>query len=768
MFAVDPAALPSLPPLARWLLRAILSTRPLPGELWLRLCQGLPLWPGSTESPAVVMQRLQREGWIADDADGRLAVTGPAGAIADAITSAAEPELRRWNQLMWRAALIHASPPARRILSRALSSIDRGACVPPTDRAISACDVAFELTHARAEPSASVVVRTLAAARPRIAERVLVCGGRGGSIALGAAGMIGPSGRVLTIDWDVQAVEQARAAVAAHGQSGRVQVAQQDDVTLGRSERGPWDVIVLFGAVPRVPENLLEQLNGDTGRVLFFLHDGRHGPTCWVVRKHRSARRIPELEAMPCHPIPGRGGFDPPLAPMPRSTEGPSLTMVARRASAERRLPRRLGDALEFAHTAEDPAEQLALALALGRAMTNLLARALDVRASRPRPGPGSAPDGAAFRGGEGPPERPRADTAEDALSRPWNDRSVLAAHAALALARGAEPLDGNGAATLRDVLAAMQAYDAARTRDLVQAPSDDDARALAATILRALRVLLTEEPFFSSHLRPGPRPADHVPGWITPRGLPSRDVPHDLLEQLNAAIPHTLPQTLLALYERRHERRRGVPVESHRVDLSDPLPPDAGHAKMIAYLRAQKVCGPAVLAAMDALRRRDFVPTAHRRDADQLFRIDDGRVIPTPEDVARALERLAVKPGDRVLEIGGGCGYVTAVLLRMGAHVTTIEPDPAAAARCIDRLEHHGLAADVHARDGAHGWPERGPFDRILAHGATAGDLAPLVAQLTPGGILLATMDPDGPSPLQSLIEVRRGPNGDASLRLG
>ena len=171
----------------------------------------------------------------------------------------------------------------------------------------------------------------------------------------------------------------------------------------------------------------------------------------------------------------------------------------------------------------------------------------------------------------------------------------------------------------------------------------------------------------------------------------------------------------------------------------------------------------PRVLGAMAELPRALFVPTPLRdeADADRPLPIGCGQTISQPFVVAYMTERLALRGFERVLEVGTGSGYQTAVLAHLAAEVYSIEIVPELAARARAILEDELGLMNVHLRtgDGAEGWAEVAPFDRIVVTAAAPEVPPALVAQLAPGGRMIL---PVGASlEDQMLRAVERGDDG-------
>jgi protein-L-isoaspartate(D-aspartate) O-methyltransferase len=167
----------------------------------------------------------------------------------------------------------------------------------------------------------------------------------------------------------------------------------------------------------------------------------------------------------------------------------------------------------------------------------------------------------------------------------------------------------------------------------------------------------------------------------------------------------------------------------------------DARSRMVDEQIRARGVHDGRVLDAMRKVPRDLFIPEESRREAydDHPVPIGFGATISQPYIVGYMSEALKLEPSHRVLEIGTGCGYQTAILAEIAAHVYSIEVVPELAARAratLDSLGYTNIA--VRTGDGHDGWPEEAPFDRIL--GAAAADEVPsaLLEQLADAGIMV------------------------------
>ncbi len=160
--------------------------------------------------------------------------------------------------------------------------------------------------------------------------------------------------------------------------------------------------------------------------------------------------------------------------------------------------------------------------------------------------------------------------------------------------------------------------------------------------------------------------------------------------------------------------------------------------------LRGRGIRNPDVLSAMGEIPRHLFIGGGSHEEAyaDHPCPIGYGQTISQPFMVATMTEALSLAPDHRVLEVGTGCGYQTAVLARLVHEVYTIEiiaPLAQQAQRTLQTLAICNVR--FHVGDGHHGWPESEVFDRIMITAAAAEVPAKLFEQLADGGLLLAPM---------------------------
>lgn len=157
--------------------------------------------------------------------------------------------------------------------------------------------------------------------------------------------------------------------------------------------------------------------------------------------------------------------------------------------------------------------------------------------------------------------------------------------------------------------------------------------------------------------------------------------------------------------------------------------------------IAARGVRDPRLLAVMRAVPRHCFVPPDERTWAysDSPLPIGHGQTISQPYIVALMTELLELKPDDRVLEVGTGCGYQAAVLAGLAANVYGVEIIPELAQQARETLVGLGYAnIHIYTGDGSQGWPEAAPYDGILVAASAPSVPEPLLEQLQEGGRLV------------------------------
>ncbi|NDL61192.1 protein-L-isoaspartate(D-aspartate) O-methyltransferase [Acerihabitans arboris] len=176
----------------------------------------------------------------------------------------------------------------------------------------------------------------------------------------------------------------------------------------------------------------------------------------------------------------------------------------------------------------------------------------------------------------------------------------------------------------------------------------------------------------------------------------------------------------------------------------------------LLEQLRQQGIKDERLLQAIESVPRERFIDEAfeHKAYDNTALPIGSGQTISQPYIVARMTELLRLQPTSRVLEIGTGSGYQTAILAHLVQHVCSVERIKKLqwqAKRRLKQLDLHNVS--TRHGDGWLGWPSRGPFDAIIVTAAPPEIPSALMAQLDEGGIMVLPVGEDA----QDLTVVRR-----------
>jgi protein-L-isoaspartate(D-aspartate) O-methyltransferase len=160
--------------------------------------------------------------------------------------------------------------------------------------------------------------------------------------------------------------------------------------------------------------------------------------------------------------------------------------------------------------------------------------------------------------------------------------------------------------------------------------------------------------------------------------------------------------------------------------------------------IRTWNVLDQRVLDVLLDMPREDYVPAAYRNLAfiDMEIPLGHGEAMLTPKLEARIVQELAIKKTDKVLEVGTGSGFMTALLARVAKHVHSVEIVPEFKQQTAEKLQAHGIHnVTLEEGDAARGWDRHGPYDVIVLTGSVPVLPDAFTASLNPGGRLFAVV---------------------------
>lgn len=178
--------------------------------------------------------------------------------------------------------------------------------------------------------------------------------------------------------------------------------------------------------------------------------------------------------------------------------------------------------------------------------------------------------------------------------------------------------------------------------------------------------------------------------------------------------------------------------------------------------VRTWEVLDQNILDLLGVVHREDFVPDSYKKVAlaDVSIPLIHDQVMMTPKIEARLLQALTISPSDKVLEIGTGSGYLTALLARLGQQVISIDIFPAFTEHASIKLADHNIHnVSLHTANAIDGWAATGPYDVIAVTGSLPTSSHPLELQLVEGGRMFLIM---GTSPVMSAMLITRTGKND------
>ena len=246
------------------------------------------------------------------DDEGRicLRIDFAADKIAKELRNRSEDDHKTLRDFLNRF-LIEAFEIQNTTLERALLKTDRRNSVEKENHLLAACDIPISVPGDVTTSAYGVILWILTATELKPNDRVLICGATGGMTAVLAKHIVGDNGEVSVIEWNEETAQWARDSIARHGfKPDSIKVTLQDDVTVGSGDEGYWNTIIMNGSIPKIPYSLLDQLDDEEGRILFFMQNHRQSQTCWVVHKNESIVTQKELSRFRFTPIYGKYGWD--------------------------------------------------------------------------------------------------------------------------------------------------------------------------------------------------------------------------------------------------------------------------------------------------------------------------------------------------------------------------------------------------------------------------------------------------------------------------
>lgn len=206
-----------------------------------------------------------------------------------------------------------------------------------------------------------------------------------------------------------------------------------------------------------------------------------------------------------------------------------------------------------------------------------------------------------------------------------------------------------------------------------------------------------------------------------------------------------------------------------HNTNMTVQMDPERARFNMIEQqIRTWEVLDQRVLDSLARVPREDYTPPTYRALAfmDLEIPLGHGEKMLAPKLQARMVQELALNPGDRVLEVGAGSGYMTALLAGLASHVYTVDIIAEFTRTASENLAAHGVHnVTVENGDAARGWDRHGPYDAIVLTGSVPVLPEAFKSSLATGGRLLAVIGE--PPVMPATLVTRLGPDAYHAIGL-
>lgn len=257
-----------------------------------------------------IVEAFISEGWLKEDEENFLA-TESLQLLKEKVYEACALHRDEWRKKLLEHVCNYVKVPESHPIRNVLMNIDRRFFMPEGSEWRADYDKPVMIKPGMTESAIHAVLYSILPMNPMPGDHVMVCGAKGGMLGGMLSGLVGKKGKVTMLDWDEDIIEHIE---KAYGRSNTLprkpELVLKEDVTEGHPIGSPWDIIILNGTVPKIPYDLIHQLNDEKGRILFHLADSVKSSQCFVIHKNKSIIREEKMSRFRYTNIPGKYGFD--------------------------------------------------------------------------------------------------------------------------------------------------------------------------------------------------------------------------------------------------------------------------------------------------------------------------------------------------------------------------------------------------------------------------------------------------------------------------
>lgn len=250
---------------------------------------------------------IKKEG----DGDFSYKVSEEFSTVRQSIIDACSLKREAWRSLLIEHVCNYVEVPIDHPLRSTLNKIDRKYFMPETKEYLADYDIPVSIKTGMTESAIHAVLMSIMPIDPKPGDHIMVCGAKGGLLGCLISELVGSKGRVMLLDWDSDIIQHVTHSLSNVTKlSKKPELILKEDVTDGYTSGAPWNAIILNGTVPKIPYDLIHQLDDENGRIIFFLADKGGSSQCLLVNKNRSIIKEEKLSRFRYTNIPGKYGFD--------------------------------------------------------------------------------------------------------------------------------------------------------------------------------------------------------------------------------------------------------------------------------------------------------------------------------------------------------------------------------------------------------------------------------------------------------------------------
>lgn len=260
---------------------------------------------------AEIISQLFLKSGLVEMNEENLVSTDVLQSTLDIVREACLTRRDEWRKLLIDHVCEYVEVPAEHPLRSSLHKIDRLHFMPKGKEYFADYDFPIPIKEGMTESAIHAVLMSIMPMNIKPGDHVLIAGAKGGFLGALIQDLVGTKGKVTLLDWNPEIVSHAQSAFSAVSSlSKQPEVKLKEDITEGYAEGAPWNAIILNGTVPKIPYDLIHQLDDDDGRILFFLAEGGGSSQCLLIHKNKSIIQEEKLSKFRYTNIPGKYGFD--------------------------------------------------------------------------------------------------------------------------------------------------------------------------------------------------------------------------------------------------------------------------------------------------------------------------------------------------------------------------------------------------------------------------------------------------------------------------